>query len=64
MTGSCPVRRLSALHALAARLARSGQRAEIYIHGGACMVLVFNTRLTTRDVDAVFEPESADAPEE
>lgn len=50
---------MAALHALARRLSRDGQRAEIYVHGGACMVLVFNTRLTTRDVDAVFEPESA-----
>lgn len=39
-------------------LARRDVRAEIYLVGGAVMCLVFGTRDSTRDVDALFEPKS------
>jgi hypothetical protein len=47
---------LDALRALNDELARDGIKAEICIVGGAAMVLAFNARQSTRDVDAVFEP--------
>lgn len=40
-------------------LADKGMRAEMFIVGGAAMSLVYNTRRTTRDIDAVFEPKMA-----
>jgi hypothetical protein len=46
--------------ALARELARRTERAEIVIAGGAALVLLFNARQTTKDVDAYFiEPEAA-----
>jgi hypothetical protein len=47
---------LNAFHALDAELAREGIRGEVGVVGGAAMVLVFNAREATRDVDAIFEP--------
>ena len=40
--------------ALATELARLGERAEMAIAGGAALVLLFDARLTTKDVDAYF----------
>ena len=37
-------------------LAEKNLTGEICICGGAAMVLAFNARLTTKDVDAIFEP--------
>jgi hypothetical protein len=47
---------LRAFRALDDELAREGIKAEIGVVGGAAMVLAFNARESTRDVDAVFEP--------
>jgi hypothetical protein len=41
---------------LAQELDRRGVRAEVFLVGGAAMTLAYDTRRTTRDVDAVFEP--------
>jgi hypothetical protein len=49
---------LRALRALNDELVRQGVRGEVGIVGGAAMVLAFNARESTRDVDAVFEPSS------
>ncbi|CAN5705763.1 DUF6036 family nucleotidyltransferase [soil metagenome] len=47
---------LLALETLNERLAASDTKAEISLYGGTSMVLAFNARLSTRDVDAVFHP--------
>jgi hypothetical protein len=48
------------LDALAAELRRRGERAEIAVAGGAALVLLFNARQTTKDVDAyVLRPEAS-----
>lgn len=44
---------------VAERLQRKGVVGEIHIFGGAAMVLVFRSRLATRDVDAIFTPDGA-----
>jgi hypothetical protein len=49
-------RLLELLRALDAELARAGATAEICLFGGAAMVLAFDARTATRDVDAVFVP--------
>lgn len=49
---------LEAFRALNDELAREGIKGEVGIVGGAAMVLAFNARESTRDVDAVFEPSS------
>ncbi len=36
-----------------------GQRAEMFIVGGAAMALAFDSRRATRDIDAVFVPKAA-----
>jgi hypothetical protein len=36
-----------------------GQRAEMFIVGGAAMALAFDARRATRDIDAVFVPKAA-----
>jgi hypothetical protein len=42
---------------LASKLARRGVVGEVHVFGGAAMVLVFDERAATRDVDALFEPD-------
>jgi hypothetical protein len=42
---------------LAAKLARRGVVGEIHVFGGAAMVLAFDARPATRDVDALFAPD-------
>lgn len=41
---------------LGAALDESGERADLFLVGGAAMALAYNTRRATRDLDAVFEP--------
>lgn len=43
-----------AFDALSAELGENDQRAQIAITGGAALVLLFNARETTKDVDAYF----------
>lgn len=50
---------LQALEALSQHLAARGVRGEICLFGGAAMVLAFQTRQSTKDVDAVFAPAAA-----
>ncbi len=47
----------SAFEALAEKLRRRGVVGEIHVFGGAAMVLAFDSRAATRDVDALFEPD-------
>jgi hypothetical protein len=49
---------LAVLRDLADELDRRGVRAEVFLVGGAAMTLAYDTRRTTRDIDAVFEPKS------
>jgi hypothetical protein len=49
---------LRAFRALNDELAREGMRGEVGVVGGAAMVLAFNARNATCDVDAAFEPAS------
>jgi hypothetical protein len=42
---------------LAVKLAEKNVVGEIHVFGGAAMVLAFDSRAATRDVDAVFEPD-------
>lgn len=56
MLGRDQIRRL--LHELEAELATAGAIGEVGILGGAVMCLVFDARVATRDVDAVFRPTS------
>jgi hypothetical protein len=47
---------LNALSILDEKLREEGVIGEICLYGGTAMVLAFNARLSTKDVDAVFEP--------
>ncbi len=49
---------IAALLALEKECTRRSITGEICIYGGAAMVLVFDARNSTRDVDAVFRPAS------
>lgn len=49
-------RLLAAFSALDARLGAAGVVGELDVFGGAVMVLAFNARPATRDVDALFRP--------
>jgi hypothetical protein len=47
------------LRELADEMQGRGQRAEMFIVGGAAMALAFDSRRATRDIDAVFVPKAA-----
>ncbi len=47
---------MTALEELSSRLGKHGVRGEICIFGGAAMILAFQSRQSTRDIDAVFAP--------
>lgn len=49
---------VEALTKLSDELARRGIIGEVNIVGGTAMVLAFSARLSTKDVDAIFEPAS------
>lgn len=49
---------LAALARLSDELGRKGVLGELNIVGGTAMVLAFNARGSTKDVDAIFEPTS------
>lgn len=44
------------LNDLGEELVLRGARAELFLVGGAAIAFTYNTRRSTRDVDAVFEP--------
>ena len=44
------------LDELSTELASQGERAQLFVVGGAAMALAYDESRTTRDVDAVFEP--------
>jgi hypothetical protein len=44
---------------LAARLARRQVVGELHVFGGSAMVLAFDARAATRDVDVLFQPDGA-----
>lgn len=50
---------LRALQALSDALGERGITGEICLFGGTVMVLAFNARLATKDVDALFQPTQA-----
>lgn len=50
---------LDALGELARRLGANGIRAEVCLFGGAAMILAFQSRQTTKDIDAIFAPTGA-----
>ena len=47
---------LRALQSLADQLGQQGVMGEVCLFGGTVMVLAFTARLTTKDVDALFQP--------
>lgn len=47
---------IAALNALSDELGQQGITGEICLFGGTVMVLAFTARLTTKDVDALFQP--------
>src|SRR5947207_203140 len=47
---------LAALGALSDELGKKGIIGEICLFGGTVMVLAFRARLSTKDVDALFQP--------
>ena len=46
-----------AFTALAAKLERRGVVGQVHVVGGAAMLLAYDSRVTTRDIDAVFSPD-------
>ncbi|MBI5772922.1 MAG: hypothetical protein HZA89_04150 [Verrucomicrobia bacterium] len=57
-TGSTLTREqiLAALGTLSDELGKQGVMGEVCLFGGTVMVLAFTARLTTKDVDALFQP--------
>lgn len=49
---------LGLLEDLAGELSSVGVRGEMFVVGGGAMALAYNTRRSTRDIDAVFEPKA------
>lgn len=49
---------LRALAALSDELGRAGVTGELCVFGGTAMVLAFAARVSTRDIDALFQPTS------
>jgi hypothetical protein len=49
---------LKYLEELSQEMGKENLKGEILIFGGAAMVLAFNSRPSTRDVDALFQPKS------
>lgn len=47
---------LAALNVLSDELGKQGVTGEVCLFGGTVMVLAFTARLTTKDVDALFQP--------
>lgn len=47
---------LRGLHTLSEELGKQGVTGEACLFGGTVMVLAFNARLATKDVDALFQP--------
>ena len=47
---------IGALNRLNQELQKAGTKAVICLYGGTSMVLAFNARLSTKDVDAIFKP--------
>ena len=47
---------LTLLEELSNRAVGRGVRVEMFLVGGAAMVLVYNTQRTTKDVEGIFEP--------
>lgn len=47
---------LDALQELSSRLAERGVIGEVCLFGGAAMILAFQSRQTTKDIDAIFAP--------
>jgi hypothetical protein len=47
---------LAALQALSEELGKQGVTGEVCLFGGTVMVLAFTARLSTKDVDALFQP--------
>ena len=47
---------LRALSSLSDALGQQGVTGEVCLFGGTVMVLAFTARLTTKDVDALFQP--------
>ncbi|MEV6524489.1 DUF6036 family nucleotidyltransferase [Longispora sp. NPDC051575] len=45
-----------AFRRLGDRLARRGVVADLYVFGGAAMAMAYDSRRSTRDIDAVFQP--------
>jgi Nucleotidyltransferase of unknown function (DUF6036) len=50
---------LALLGEMATILEGRGVRGDLFVVGGAAMALAYNSRRSTRDLDAVFEPKSA-----
>ena len=50
---------VAALTALGEALEQRDLQGEMYVVGGAAIALAYDTRRSTRDIDAVFEPKTA-----
>lgn len=48
---------VEALRRVGDKVYRHGKRADVFVFGGAAMVLAYKVRPATRDVDAIFEPD-------